>query len=121
VVVLTSLREPALSAAGQAGMVNTLNDALTWDIFPILYARHGLGFGQIGVLAALYPAVWAAGQWSPARRRTAGPQVAHRRRDVGPGRAALALVALGAGMAVWALAMAYPTLLTAVGDVDHLA
>ena len=59
---LTSFSEPALSAACQAGMVNNLNDGLAWGLFPILFARHGLTVSQIGVLAALYPAVWGAGQ-----------------------------------------------------------
>src|SRR5262249_45981338 len=59
---LTSFSQPALSAACQAGMVNNLNDGLAWGVFPILFARHGLTVGQIGILAALYPAVWGAGQ-----------------------------------------------------------
>src|SRR5262249_1642103 len=59
---LTSVNEPALSAASQAGMVNNLNDALAWGIFPLLFAAHGLPITQIGVLAALYPAVWGAAQ-----------------------------------------------------------
>lgn len=59
---LTSFTEPALSAACQAGLVNNLNDGVAWGLFPILFASHGLAAGQIGVLAALYPAVWGAGQ-----------------------------------------------------------
>lgn len=59
---LTSLRDRALSAASQAGLVNNLNDALAWGLFPLLFAAHGLSIAQIGVLAALYPAVWGAGQ-----------------------------------------------------------
>ncbi|MFE4582966.1 MFS transporter, partial [Streptomyces chartreusis] len=58
----TSFGDRALSAASQAGMVNNLNDALAWGIFPLLFAAHGLSVAQIGVLAALYPAVWGAGQ-----------------------------------------------------------
>ncbi|HEX9034040.1 MAG TPA: MFS transporter, partial [Streptosporangiaceae bacterium] len=62
VATLTSFREKALSAACQAGMVNNLNDGLAWGVFPLLFARHGLSVSQIGALAALYPAVWGAGQ-----------------------------------------------------------
>ena len=58
----TSFREPALSSASQAGLVNNLNDGLAWGLFPILFAAAGLSVGQIGVLAALYPAVWGVGQ-----------------------------------------------------------
>ena len=79
---LTSFSEPALSAACQAGMVNNLNDGVAWGLFPILYASHGLTVSQIGVLAALYPAVWGAR--AAGHRRPVGPdrpQMAHRRRD----------------------------------------
>src|SRR6266511_2408870 len=42
VFALVSFREPALSAASQAGMVNNLNDGLAWGLFPILFATAGL-------------------------------------------------------------------------------
>ena len=58
----TSFREPALSSASQAGLVNNLNDGLAWGLFPVLFAGAGLSVARIGVLAALYPAVWGVGQ-----------------------------------------------------------
>ncbi|MEU5894366.1 MFS transporter [Streptomyces sp. NPDC047461] len=127
---LTSLRDKALSAASQAGMVNNLNDALAWGIFPLLFAAHGLSIAQIGVLAALYPAVWGAGQmltgwWSDHIGRkhliTAGMLLQ---------AAAIALVAAGTTFSVWATAqillgigtaLVYPTLLAVIGDVAHPA
>jgi hypothetical protein len=62
VFALASWREPALSSASQAGMVNNLNDGMAWGLFPILFATAGLSLTQIGALAALYPAVWGLGQ-----------------------------------------------------------
>src|SRR6185436_19782891 len=62
VFTLTSFHEPALSSCSQAGLVNNLNDGLAWGIFPIYFARAGLSIGRIGVLVALYPAVWGLGQ-----------------------------------------------------------
>src|SRR5262249_10475730 len=59
---LTSVKEKALSAARQARLVNNLNDGLAWGIFPLCFARAGLSVSQIGILAALYPAVWGLGQ-----------------------------------------------------------
>ena len=127
---LTSFRERALSAACQAGMVNNLNDGLAWGVFPILFARHGLTVSQIGILAALYPAVWGAGQLAT------GALSDHigRKWLIATGMvvqaAGLAVVALGATFTVWAVAavllgagtaMVYPTLLAAVGDVAHPA
>ena len=38
----TSLTDPALSSASQAGMVNNLNDGLAWGLFPILFATSGM-------------------------------------------------------------------------------
>jgi MFS family permease len=69
VALLTSLRERALSAASQAGLVNNLNDGLAWGLLPLLFARGGLSIYRVGVLAALYPAVWALGSSAPGRCR----------------------------------------------------
>ncbi|WP_324787287.1 MFS transporter [Streptomyces sp. H51] len=127
---ITSFGDKALSAASQAGLVNNLNDALAWGLFPLLFAAHGLSVARIGVLAALYPAVWGFGQlltgwWSDRIGRkhliTAGMLVQ---------AAALALVAAGTTFPVWAAAqvllgagtaLVYPTLLAAIGDVAHPA
>jgi Major Facilitator Superfamily len=128
VAPLTSFREKALSAACQAGLVNNLNDGLAWGLFPILFARHGLTVSQIGVLAALYPAVWGAGQLGTG----ALSDMIGRKWLIAAGMlvqaAALALTAIGATLATWAVAavllgagtaMVYPTLLAAIGDVAH--
>jgi len=130
VVLLTSLRERALSAACQAGMVNNLNDGLAWGVFPLLFAQAGLRVGQIGVLAAAYPAVWSLGQlltgtlsdrWGRKGLIVAGMWLQ---------AAALALVAACSTFGPWlagamllgaGTAMVYPTLLAAVGDVAHPA
>ncbi len=64
-----SYREPALRSCSQAGLVNNLNDALAWGLVPLFLAVHGAGVASIGLIAALYPAVWslaqiATGHWS---------------------------------------------------------
>ncbi|MFD0274659.1 MFS transporter [Kitasatospora sp. NPDC127111] len=127
---LTSLTDKALSSASWAGMVNNLNDALAWGIFPLLYAAHGLSIARIGLLAALYPAVWGLGQiltgwWSDRIGRkhliTGGMLLQ---------AAAIGLVAATTTFPVWATAqvllgagtaMVYPTLLAVIGDVAHPA
>ncbi|KOX34846.1 MFS transporter [Saccharothrix sp. NRRL B-16348] len=124
----TSLREPALSATSQAGLVNNLNDGLAWGLFPILFATAGLSVSRIGVLAALYPGVWAVGQlltgplsdrWGRKGLITTGMITQ---------AAALALTAVADTFTAWAVAavllgagtaMVYPTLLAAIGDVAH--
>jgi MFS family permease len=127
---LTSFAERALSAASQAGMVNNLNDGLAWGVFPVLYARHGLSVAQIGILAAVYPAVWGAGQLvTGALSDRIG-----RKWLIAAGMlvqaVAIGLVALGTTVTAWAIAavllgagtaMVYPTLLAVIGDVAHPA
>jgi MFS family permease len=127
---LTSFRERALSAASQAGMVNNLNDGLAWGVFPVLFTRHGLSVAQVGVLAALYPGVWGAGQLiTGALSDRIGRKlliVAGMLVQAG----AIGLVALSTTFATWAVAavllgagtaMVYPTLLAVIGDVAHPA
>jgi MFS family permease len=128
VLVRTSLREPALSACSQAGLVNNLNDGLAWGLLPLLFVRGGLPVAQVGLLAALYPAVWGLGQLitGPLSDRLG-------RKPLVTGgmllqAAALAGFALGGSFPPWAAsaillgvgtAMVYPTLLAAIGDVAH--
>ncbi|HEY6030796.1 MAG TPA: MFS transporter [Gaiellaceae bacterium] len=57
-----SFRQPVLRACSQAGLVNNLNDALAWGLAPLYLAAHGASAAQIGVVAAVYPAVWGLGQ-----------------------------------------------------------
>ena len=45
-----------------AGFVNNLNDGMAWGLFPLFFAAAGMSLGQIGWLAAIYPAVWGIGQ-----------------------------------------------------------
>ncbi len=120
---LTSFTEPALSAACQAGMVNNLNDGVAWGLFPILFARHGLTASQIGILAALYPAVWGAGQLGTGALSDRIGRKWLIATGMGVQAGAIALVALGTTFAVWAAAavllgtgtaMVYPALLAAV-------
>jgi MFS family permease len=128
VLVATSWREPALSACSQAGLVNNLNDGLAWGLLPLLFARGGLPVAQVGLLAALYPAVWGLGQLltGPLSDRlgrkpliTAGMLLQ---------ALALAATAMAGSVLPWAAsaillgagtAMVYPTLLAAISDVAH--
>ena len=128
VFVQTSFREPALSSASQAGLVNNLNDGLAWGLFPVLFAGAGLGVARIGVLAALYPAVWGVGQLV-----TGGLSDRWGRKPFIVGgmllqAAALAAFAAASSFALWGVAavalgagtaMVYPTLLASIGDVAH--
>jgi MFS family permease len=123
-----SWRDPALSSASQAGMVNNLNDGLAWGLFPLFFAAAGVDVAQIGILSFTYPAVWGLLQlWTGALSDRLG-----RKRLIAGGMlvqsGALAAIALVRGFWPWVggaallgvgTAMVYPTLLAAVGDVAH--
>jgi len=57
-----SIRHPVLRACSQAGCVNNLNDALAWGLAPLYLVAHGASTNEVGAVAAVYPAVWGAGQ-----------------------------------------------------------
>jgi MFS family permease len=117
----------ALRACSQAGLVNNLNDALAWGLAPLYLAANGASVAQVGVVAAIYPAVWGVGQLAT------GALSDHVGRKplivsgmlvqaaglgllvAGDGAFAPALgaaILLGAGTA-----LVYPTLIAAVSDV----
>jgi MFS family permease len=58
IFLLTSFKDRNLFAASQAGLVNNLNDGMSWGIFPLFFASFGLAVERIGVLKAVYPATW---------------------------------------------------------------
>ncbi|MFF9481853.1 MFS transporter [Streptomyces sp. NPDC014733] len=60
--IRTSWHHRSLRGAGQAGLVNNLNDGLTWGVFPLLFTDHGLGLAAVGLIKGLYPILWGLGQ-----------------------------------------------------------
>lgn len=58
----TTWKDRNLGSVTQAGLINNLNDGMAWGIFPILLASRGFSLGQIGLVTAIYPAVWGIGQ-----------------------------------------------------------
>jgi MFS family permease len=58
----TTWKHPNLGSVTQAGLVNNLNDGMAWGIFPILLASKGFSLEAIGIVTAIYPAVWGFGQ-----------------------------------------------------------
>ncbi|MFV0458568.1 MAG: MFS transporter [Actinomycetales bacterium] len=127
---LTSWHEKALSSASQAGLVNNLNFGLSWGLFPLLFATSGLPVSKIGMLFALYPAVWGVGQlFTGALSDRWG-----RKPLIGTGMfvqaGALAIIAAADSLVPWAAgtmllgagsALVYPTLLAVIADVAHPA
>ncbi len=125
-----SWRNRTLFGASQAGLVNNLNDGVSWGVLPVLFASAGVDVTGIGILKAVYPIIWGLGQLvtGPISDRIG------RRPLIVWGMvvqsAGLAIIALGlsrpflAGLAGSTLlgvgtAMVYPALLAVVGDASH--
>jgi MFS family permease len=126
----TSWRNKTLFAASQAGLVNNLNDGMSWGVFPLLFVASGVSLEGVGLIKAVYPVIWGAGQivtGSLADRigrkglivwgmlvQAAGHAV------IGLGLAAPMLSGLaGSALLGVGTAMVYPALLAAVSDVAH--
>ncbi len=124
----TSLTDRNLSSISQAGLVNNLNDGMAWGLFPLVFAAAGMTLAQIGVLAAIYPAVWGilqilTGALSDRVGRKWLVVLGMWLQAIGIGVIAASsefnLFALGGVLLGVGTAMVYPTLLAAIGDVAH--
>jgi MFS family permease len=124
----TTYGDRNLFACSQAGLVNNLNDGMSWGVFPLFFASFGLGVERIGILKAVYPAVWGVlqvatgplsdrwgrkglivgGMWVQA----GGLFVTMWGRSFGWWLAGSILLGLGT-------AMVYPALIAAVSDNSH--
>ncbi|MBK9192743.1 MAG: MFS transporter [Crocinitomicaceae bacterium] len=58
----TTWKNKNLGSVTQAGLINNLNDGMTWGLFPILLAQKKFDLYEIGIITAIYPAVWGLGQ-----------------------------------------------------------
>ena len=128
IFTLTSFRNRNLFAASQAGLVNNLNDGMSWGIFPLFFSAFGLGVERIGILKAVYPATWGilqvatgplSDRWGRKGLIVGGMWVQ---------AAGLFLTALTREFEYWLVgslllgigtAMVYPSLIAAVSDASH--
>jgi MFS family permease len=130
VFYLTSVGNVSLFAACQAGLVNNLNDGMSWGLYPLFFAGHGLGIARIGVVKAVYPIVWGVLQvvTGPLSDRVgrkgliAGGMIVQ---AIGIWLTVLvptyAAWLAGAALQGLGTAMVYPTLLAAITDHAHPA
>ena len=128
----TSWRNKTLFSASQAGLVNNLNDGMSWGVFPLLFVANGVSLEGVGLIKAVYPAIWGVGQivtGALADRIGRKPLIVWGMLVQAAGHAVIGFgldapllsgligsVLLGLGTA-----MVYPALLAAVGDVAYPA
>jgi len=58
----TTWRDRTLGSVTQAGLVNNLNDGMTWGLLPLILMQQNFSLTEIGTITAVYPAVWGIGQ-----------------------------------------------------------
>jgi MFS family permease len=128
----TSWRNRTLFSASQAGLVNNLNDGMSWGVFPLLFVANGVSLEGVGLIKAVYPVIWGVGQivtGSLADRIGRKPLIvwgmlvqAAGHAVIGLGLAAPLLSGLAGSVLLGVgTAMVYPALLAVVGDVAHPA
>jgi MFS family permease len=128
IFTLVSFRHKTFCALSQAGCIEKFVDALVWGFFPVYLYGKGLSLIDIGWIVGVYGFVWGGSQlWTGPLSDAYGrkwPIVA------GMWICAIGIVATlyVDGMAAWSLtaavtgvgmALLYPTLIAAIGDISH--
>ena len=124
----TSFKDRNLFACSQAGLVNNLNDGMSWGVFPLFFSAFGLGVERIGVLKAVYPAVWGCLQvatgplsdrWGRKGLIVAGMWVQAGALFVTVSGRSFGWWLVGSALLGLGTAMVYPALIAAVSDNSH--
>jgi len=124
----TTWKNKDLGSVTQAGLINNLNDGMAWGIFPILLASKNFNIQEIGIITAVYPAVWGIGMIITGK-------MADRvcKKDMlfwGMTLQAIALILFVVASSImqfvllavllgWGTAMVYPTFLASIAEHTH--
>ena len=128
IFALASWKDRNLFSCSQAGLVNNLNDAMSWGIYPLFFASFGLGVAAIGTIKAIYPAAWGILQllaghlsdlWGRKRLIAVGMVVQAGGIWLTVRVPVYSIWIVGALLQGIGTAMVYPTLLAAIGDIAH--
>jgi MFS family permease len=128
IFLLTSFSDRNLFAASQAGLVNNLNDGMSWGIFPLFFASFGLAVDRIGILKAVYPATWGilqvatgplSDRWGRKGLIVAGMWVQAAGLFLTGATSHFEWWLVGSLLLGLGTAMVYPSLIAAVSDASH--
>ncbi len=128
IFTLVSFRHRTFSALSQAGCVEKFVDALVWVFFPVYLHARGLSLIDISWIVGVYGFVWGGSQlWTGPLSDAVGrkwPIVIGMWTCAG----GIAATLFAEGMVEWSLsagvtgvgmALLYPTLIAAIGDISH--
>ncbi|MDT0690940.1 MFS transporter [Salegentibacter sp. F188] len=124
----TTWKDKNLGSVTQAGLINNLNDGMAWGLFPILLAANNFSLEQVGIVVAIYPAVWGIGQLFTGRM--ADKYSKKHLLFLGMLLQALVLISLVwaetmvhfvslMALLGWGTAMVYPTFLATIAEYTH--
>lgn len=128
IFALVSYRHRTFSALSQAGCIEKFVDALVWAFFPLYFIGQGLGIVDIGWIVGVYGLVWGGSQlWTGPLSDKFGRKwpIIIGMWMAGAGVAATVSVqgvfywSLAAGFTGVGMALLYPTLIAAIGDISH--
>lgn len=125
---LVTFRHRTFSALSQAGCIEKFVDALVWGFFPVYLFANGLSLIEIGWVVGVYGFVWGGSQlWTGPLSDAVG-----RKWPIVAGMwicsLGIAATVMVDGIVPWLLtaaatgvgmALLYPTLIAAVGDISH--
>lgn len=128
IFTLVSFRHKTFAALSQAGCVEKFVDALVWGFFPVYLHSRGLSLIDIGWIVGVYGFVWGGSQlWTGPLSDAIG-----RKWPIVIGMwtcaAGVAATLFVDGTIAWSLtaavtgvgmALLYPTLIAAIGDISH--
>jgi len=130
VFTLMSWRDKRMFAFGQAGLVEKFVDALIWVFYPVFLYEQGLSLANIGWVVGIYGFVWGGSQFLTGKLSdhigrlwpiTIGMWVCG---------AGVGLTLIGESLFSWSvsaaitgfgMALLYPNISAAVGDIAHPA
>ena len=124
----TTWKNPNLGSVSVAGIVNNMNDGMIWGILPFLLATKGFSIENIGIIVAVYPAVWGIGQLFSGKM--ADKYKKKKLLFIGMLLQSIALISLVwantlvhfIGLSIllgWGTAMVYPTFLVTIAENTH--
>ncbi len=124
----TTWRNPNLGSVSVAGIINNMNDGMIWGILPFLLATKGFSIEEIGIIVAVYPAIWGIGQLFTGKM--ADKYYKKKLLYIGMLLQAIALLSMVwantmthfVGLSVilgWGTAMVYPTFLATIAENTH--
>jgi MFS family permease len=128
IFALVTYRHRTFSALSQAGCIEKFVDALVWGFFPVYLFAKGLSLIEIGWVVGVYGFVWGGSQlWTGPLSDAVG-----RKWPIVAGMwicsLGIAATVMVDGVTLWLLtaavtgvgmALLYPTLIAAVGDISH--